>query len=198
MDVHNKLDELTQLVELARAVPMSASALVNRAEVLAVLDEIRELLPEELHHADVLLADRESLIAQGRVQADELISAGQAKHDRLVNATEVVRGAKTRATELIEQAQVQADRLLADADDYVDRKFGEFEVALGKISHQVQRGRSHLAQRGSAERPVAGAGVFPLSAELLATEPAPESIQVDLTAATPTRSAAQSAFDQDA
>ena len=38
MDVHDKLDELSALVEGARAMPMSASCVVNRAQVLDLLD----------------------------------------------------------------------------------------------------------------------------------------------------------------
>ena len=56
MDVHDKLDQITALMEDARAMPMSASALVNRAEVIGLLDELRDLLPEQLHDADLLLS----------------------------------------------------------------------------------------------------------------------------------------------
>ena len=51
MDVHEKLDELVAQVESARSMPMSASCIVNRGEMLALLDEVRALLPEELAHA---------------------------------------------------------------------------------------------------------------------------------------------------
>ena len=40
MDVHEKLDEITALVENARAMPMSASCIVNRAEVVTLLEEL--------------------------------------------------------------------------------------------------------------------------------------------------------------
>ena len=43
MEIHDKLDELGQLIESARAVPMSASCMVNRADVLALLE--RETKP---------------------------------------------------------------------------------------------------------------------------------------------------------
>ena len=74
MDVHDKLDQITALMEDARAMPMSASALVNRAEVIGLLDELRDLLPEQLHHADLLLSDREAVVEQGRSQAEQLVA----------------------------------------------------------------------------------------------------------------------------
>lgn len=152
MDVHDKLDEITQYVEDARAMPMSASALVNRVELLGMLDELRELLPEELHHADLLLSDREAVVEQGRAQAEQLLAQAQAEHDRLVEQTEVVQGARERAVQVQQQAQAEATRLLTEADDYVDRKLGEFEVALDKLVQQVQRGRQHLSDRSAADR----------------------------------------------
>ena len=51
MDVHDKLDELSTLIESARAMPMSASCVVNRAQVLDLLDEVRSLLPDSLAQA---------------------------------------------------------------------------------------------------------------------------------------------------
>ena len=152
MDVHDKLDEITQYVEDARAMPMSASALVNRVELLGLLDELRDLLPEELHHADLLLSDREAVVEQGRARAEELLAEAQTEHDRLVEQTEVVRAARERAAQVQQQAQAEATRLLTEADDYVDRKLGEFEVALDKLVQQVQRGRHHLSERSAADR----------------------------------------------
>ena len=66
MDVHEKLDELSSLVEEARSMPMSASCIVNRAELLGLLEELRELLPEEFRHAQLLLDDREAVVEEGR------------------------------------------------------------------------------------------------------------------------------------
>ena len=49
MDVQRKLDELTDLIEQARAMPMSASAIINRAEVLELVDDIRARLQEKVY-----------------------------------------------------------------------------------------------------------------------------------------------------
>lgn len=152
MDVHDKLDEITRYVEDARAMPMSASALVNRAELLGLLDDLRELLPEELHHADVLLSDRDAVVEQGRTEAEQLLTKARAEHDRLVEETDVVRSARQRAAQVQVQAQAEAQRLLSEADDYVDRKLGDFEITLDKLTQQVKRGRQHLAERADADR----------------------------------------------
>ncbi len=61
MEIHEKIDELIVLVEDARSVPMSASCVVNRSDLLDRLDAIRSLLPVELQRADSLLADTDGV-----------------------------------------------------------------------------------------------------------------------------------------
>jgi cell division septum initiation protein DivIVA len=152
VDVHDKLDEIVRLVEDARAMPMSSSALINRSEVLELLAELGALLPEQLDQADLLLADREAVVEQGRIEAARIIEQAQEEHERLVEETEVVQAARERATRVERDAHAESERLLAEADDYVDRKLGEFEIALDKLSAQVRRGREHLAARQLGER----------------------------------------------
>ncbi len=61
--------------------PMSASCILNRSEVLALVDDIRELLPEEFRHAEMLLQDREAVIEEGRREVDRLLNEARATRD---------------------------------------------------------------------------------------------------------------------
>ena len=70
MDVQERLDELNVLVEDAKSMPLSASCVVNRSQVLDLIEEIRQMLPESVHRADELLADREAVVQDGRREAD--------------------------------------------------------------------------------------------------------------------------------
>jgi cell division septum initiation protein DivIVA len=151
VDVPDKLDEHERLGEDAGAMRRSASALVSRAVVLELLAELGQLMPEQLDQADLLLADREAVVQQGRAEAARLVALAEAEHDRLVEETEVVRAAHERAQIVENDAKAEAERLLAEADDYVDRKLGEFEIALDKLAAQVRRGREHLAARRLGE-----------------------------------------------
>ncbi len=147
MDVQEKLNELAALVETARAMPMSASCIVNRAEALALIDEIRDLLPEEFRYAEMLLSDREAVIADGRQEAEKIVESAKAERDKLVSATAVARHAGTHADEVRQHAVQEAALLRKEVDDYVDTKLANFEVVLEKSLTAVQRGRDKLRGR---------------------------------------------------
>jgi cell division septum initiation protein DivIVA len=151
MDVQAKLDQIVRLVEDARAMPMSASCLVNREEVLGLLDELRALLPEQLQQADVLLSDRDAVVEGGRDAAKRLLDQARTEHDRLLEEQAVVVGARERAAIIVTEANAESTRLLSDADEYVDRKLAEFEIALDKLTTQVAKGRARLGARRAAD-----------------------------------------------
>ena len=147
MDVHAKLDELTALIDNARAMPMSASCVVNRGEVLAHLDEIRALLPTEFDEARRVLDDKGAVIAEGHVEAEQIIEAAKAERARLIGKTEVMREATKEAESTRAAAQEDADRMRREIDDYVDSKLANFEVVLHKTLQAVEKGRAKISGR---------------------------------------------------
>jgi hypothetical protein len=147
VDVHDKLDELISLVENARAMPMSASCIVNRAEVTALLRDIKELLPEEFHHAELLLRDREAVIEEARREAERILASAHEQRGSLVSDTEVAREAQIRAEQVKTEAMQEAYAIRQEVDDYVDQKLANFEVVLNKTLTAVNRGRDKLRGR---------------------------------------------------
>ena len=147
MDIHAKLDELTALIENARAMPMSASCVINRAEVLGHLDEIRALLPTEISDARQVIGEKKAVIAEGQTEAQRIIEAAKAERARLISKTEVVRDAGREAERLLSAARADAERMRLEIDDYVDGKLANFEVVLHKTLKAVEKGRSKISGR---------------------------------------------------
>jgi hypothetical protein len=147
VDVHAKLDELTAIIDNARAMPMSASCVVNRGEVLAQIDEIRSLLPTEFDEAQRVLDDKGAVIAEGHAEAERIIEAAKAERARLIARTEVMRDAAKEAQETLAAASADADRMRREIDDYVDGKLANFEVVLQKTIQAVEKGRAKISGR---------------------------------------------------
>lgn len=147
MDVPAKIEEIEEVVRGARAMPMSASCVVNRVELLEHLAELRSLLPDELAGAQRVLADSAAVIAEGRLEADRLLDAAKAERARLVSRTEVAREASAEAERILAEARAEADEMQASVDDYVDTKLANFEVVLQKTIAAVERGRAKISGR---------------------------------------------------
>jgi cell division septum initiation protein DivIVA len=147
VDIQAKLDEITEMVETARAMPMSASCMINRTEVLTILDEIRELLPAELREAQWVIKDRDAVVDEGRRRAERIVADAITERDRLVGETEVLREAARQADRIVVDAGETARAMQREVDDYIDGKLANFEVVLAKVLTAVERGRDKLRGR---------------------------------------------------
>ncbi|MEU8582805.1 ATP synthase F0 subunit B [Streptomyces abikoensis] len=144
MDVQKKLDEIVRTVTGARALPMSASCVLNRAELLALLEELRAALPGSLAQAREVIGDREQLVARAREEAEAILASARAERGSLISGTEVARQSREEADRILAEAHREAEEIRAGADDYVDSTLANFEVVLTKTIGSVDRGREKL------------------------------------------------------
>ena len=73
------LDQIEDLVESSRAVPLSASIMVNKAEILDLLDQAREALPEDLVAADAVVADADAVLGRADSAAETRIAEANSR-----------------------------------------------------------------------------------------------------------------------
>lgn len=143
-DTQSTLEHVRELVESAKQMPLSSSVLVNRDEVLDLVDDAIANLPEELRQARWLLKEREEFLAKARREADDIVEAARGRAERMVQRTEVVREAERHARAIVEKADGLARQMRNEAEDYVDHKLAAFEVVLDRTLQTVQKGRERL------------------------------------------------------
>ncbi|MFE2169641.1 cell division initiation protein [Streptomyces sp. NPDC059447] len=148
MDVQKKLDEIVAAVGGARSMPMSASCVINRAELLDRLEEVRQALPGSLAQAQELIGGREQMVEEARREAERIIESAHNQRGSLISDTEIARRSQAEADRILEEARREAEEIRAEADDYVDSKLANFEVVLTKTIGSVDRGREKLLGRG--------------------------------------------------
>ena len=147
------LRRVGELIEAARPIPLSASAkITNKDEVLDLLYEAVERLPDELRDARWLKKEREEFLAKMRTDGEEITDAARAHAERMVQRTEVVKAAEHRARRIVDGAEAEARRLRLECEDYCDQKLATFEIVLERTMKVVMAGRDKL-QASNPERP---------------------------------------------
>ncbi|MEO3749813.1 cell division initiation protein [Streptomyces sp. B6B3] len=144
MDVQQKLDEIVTAVQGAKGMPMSASCVINRTDLLTSLAEVREALPGSLAEAREVLGAGDQVVAEAQAEAQRIVEAAHAERGSLVEGTAVAQQAQAEASRILAEARREAAEVKAEADDYVDSKLANFEVVLGKTIGSVDRGREKL------------------------------------------------------
>lgn len=151
-DAEELLSRVADLIAAARPMPLSASAMINKEEVLELLQEAIERLPDELREARWLRKERDEYLAKVQVDGEELMEAARARAERMVQRTEVVKSAEHRARRIIDGAEAEARRLRLECEDYCDQKLAGFEIVLERTLKTVAGGRARL-QATNTPRP---------------------------------------------
>ncbi|MEY3336120.1 MAG: hypothetical protein RL332_643 [Actinomycetota bacterium] len=151
MDSIEKLTTAISMVEEARGVPLSASCVLHRGEILEILDGARAALPNDLEAARKILASRDSLIEEGRTSAEALIASAREEVSRMIEQTAIVSAAREEAQHILDDAHLEADGEREEVEKYIDSRLATLEVILNKTSDAIARGRERLAGAGDKD-----------------------------------------------
>ena len=139
--------EAVDIIDAARPMPLSTSVMINRDEVMTLLESALAAVPDETRQARWLLRERDEVLAQARVDANLVIDEARGRVAQMVQRTEVVRSAERRARQLLDDAQIQTRRRRHEVDEYCERQLAQFASAVDQVQIAVQAARRKLGKR---------------------------------------------------
>ena len=160
------LHRLMDVIQSARPVPLSTSAMINRDEVIVLIEEALNIFPDEVRQSRWLLKEREDFLAKVRIEGDEILSQARNRAERMVQRSDLVRAAEMRSQKIVDAAEADARRLRLEIEDYCDQKLGSFEIVLERTMRLVAQGRERLQLRAR----VHGAPEGPTDDDAMATD----------------------------
>lgn len=144
-DAETLLRRAVDIISTAPTMPLSSSPRIDRDEIIDLLEEALQRLPDELRQARWMLKERQEFVAKTRREADELLEAARLRAERMVQRTEVVRAAEQRARQVMDTAEADSRRLRHETEDFLDQRLGSFEILLDKLQKTVNAGRHRLS-----------------------------------------------------
>lgn len=148
MDSIEKLNTAIAMIEEARGVPLSASCVVHRGEMLEILQSAREFLPVDFLTAESILNERDQIIDEGRSSAEAMIATTREDVSRMIEQTSIVQAARDEAQRILEDARTVAEEERHEVEAYIDARLATLEVILNKTLDAVARGRERLEGAG--------------------------------------------------
>lgn len=149
------LDELEAIVSDASGVPMrKGRGLVDRQDLLVMLDELRQSLPVELSQAEEIRREQANIVAGAEEEARRIVAEAHEQAEARVEYTELFRRMRRRADENVERAERYAEEVARGSEVYRDRVMGQLESWFEDSLVSVGESREEL--NGSPVRRPAG------------------------------------------
>ena len=145
------MDELEAIVQDASRVPMSKGrSVVDRADLLSVLDELRGALPVELSEAEAIRRECAAVVASAEEEARRIVEDARERAEAMVLETELYRRSHRRAAETVDRAERYAREIEGGSEVYRDRVMGQLEGWFQDSLVSVGESRQELSTSSPA------------------------------------------------
>lgn len=120
MDGLELLDELEDIIDKGAGIPFSGRCILERDELMDVVQELKLKLPDDLKQAKWIKEERQRILQEAQAEADNIIKAANEKGISMINEHEITQQAVEQARQIIEQAKSDALAIEDQAYNYVD------------------------------------------------------------------------------
>ncbi|MCI9256241.1 ATPase [Oscillospiraceae bacterium 42-9] len=150
--IEDLIDEMYDVLDKGWKMPLSnGKVLVDSEEIRAILDDIRDVFPQEIGQAKAIVSDHGQIIAEAKREADTIIKSAEDHAKSLVSQQEVVRQAQAKANEILAQAQAKFKEMRKASNEYVDDLMRRTDESLSESLTELRKTRQNIkaSQRNS-------------------------------------------------
>lgn len=150
-DIMFLVDRLEALANTSRRVPLSSRIMLEEEEVLAIAEQMRQAIPNELKQARKVLQDREQILKSAQAEAEKIVTMARERAEYMINQEGVFHLAKERGEQMLSDAQRDAQTTRQEIEQYAIEVLGNLEQQLQLQLHQIRNGLQEL--QGTHYRP---------------------------------------------
>lgn len=144
MDTLELIDRLEEIIQKSKKIPFSSNFIINENEIFEVLDELRNIIPEEFKQARWIVKERENMLEEAKRQASRIIKEAEEKAELLLSENEIMKNAIKKSEEIVSISEARARTIRLEAEDYADEKLASLEAVVYKILSSVEKGREQF------------------------------------------------------
>ena len=144
LDVLEIIEMMEDVIEKAVTLPFSGRALIDKDELVDLMQEIRLHLPEDFKQAKWIKEDRQRILDESNKEAASIIKNAEEKMAAMIDDHEITQKAYAQANEIMAAAQNNAVELRNGTRQYADEVMASLEARIEKLLNVVHENRKEL------------------------------------------------------
>lgn len=151
-DINRLIDMLSERIEDAKSPALKPNmSIVDRDEMLDLLDELRAAVPVEVKRAQELLAAREKFVEDAKRDVERMMRQADLEAKTKVSDSEVLYAAKEKARQIIARAEDRSRQLYQAANEYAEDALARTEEAVQAALDEVKQSRVRFRSASAAK-----------------------------------------------
>lgn len=144
MEVLSLLEAMEEMLENSSPVPFSKKVMIDKEQIIDVINEIRQKLPDELKQAKWVKEERQRILLDAQKEANDIIKEAENKIISMIDEHEITKKAYEQKAEIIDAAESYSKELVAATKDHADSILAELENSLKEKLEMVKSNRREL------------------------------------------------------
>ena len=166
VEVMELIETLYTMVSEAWGVPLgNDKCIIERDNVLEILNEIKSGMPAELSEAKRLVSARDEFIGNAKREAESIRKNAEDKARAMLEEQEIVRVAKAHSAQLVSDAEYKSKEPRRVANEYVDEILRRTEETVGSALKSINQSRVSFRSLSGAAPAAPAAPVAEVKAE---------------------------------
>jgi hypothetical protein len=130
VDILYLVDRLEELVGIGKRVPFSGRVMVEEEQFLALVDQLRIAVPNEIKQAQRVIKERERIISESQEEAAKILETARKRAEYFVSEQGILNEARQQSEELLRQVEERRNRSKAEIDEFALQQFNKLEEAM--------------------------------------------------------------------
>lgn len=151
IDILYLVDRLEAIFSGGQRVPFTRKIMIDDQECYDLLDQIRQVVPEEIRAAKKVTTDRDRITGEAQVEAQRIIQDAEVYREQILSEEGRLEAAEVRSREIVEEATAEAEALRDGANEYALEVLEALSSRLSDLHEQVQNGIEQLRPEDLAD-----------------------------------------------
>ena len=138
------IEELQEIVETSKTMPLTGKKVINAEQLLEVIDEMRTNIPNEVKQAKIIAADSSNIIQKSKQEAERIVQQAEDRAKSMVERHEITRQAQQRAAEILASAESDAAKIKQAANNYIENVLKKADDQLSANLAELKKTRQSI------------------------------------------------------
>jgi len=139
MDALELIDELEDIIDKGVTVPFTGRCLLDKEELMELIQEIKLKLPDDLNQAKWIKNERQNILNDAKTESDKIIKEANDRLISMIDENEITKSAKEQAQAIIDKAVAGAKNLKDESYAYTDSLLENVETVVGDAIHELEQ-----------------------------------------------------------
>jgi len=147
MEILELIDALEDTIEKGVNIPLAGKSLLDKDELLDIIQEMRLKLPDDLKQAKWVKEERQRILLEAQKEANDIIKSTEDKIISMINESEITKRAKLQAEEIIANAAKRSKEIKQGTRNYADDILSDMEKIMEKTLSTLRQNRNEMHEK---------------------------------------------------